>query len=620
MATDNFKLGGVDADNIMLGSSEVSRIYKGDTLVWDRAPAAEDLTGIIAMFPTSTMPTGWVVCDGLNSTPDLRDRFIVCRGSTYSAGATGGDNTVTLAEGNLASHNHTATSGSGGSHTHTSSATAAAPTHSHTLATDIVAHQHTYDGAGNMGNVANQFANMTGIQSSTAGIATGNATEPAHTAATSNTAGAHSHTVNSSGTHTHTATTNSAGTSGAHENRPPYYALVFAQATATATVADGMIAMTELASAPAGWAICNGTAALPDLRDRFIVGAGSTYAVDATGGSNTVALTTATMPLHTHNLSVTADNVGHAHNTNSTTSTGHSHGANLGTHSAHSHTYSRVNAATITSTQGATNTLIRVPYNAGNTYNPTNTHPHNVSFDTATDTHQHTSSNSTEGAHNHTATGGNSGSGTAHENRPPYRAAHFIRKVTEGFQIPSGVIALCHQDQIPAGWALCDGMSAPDYRDRFAVGAGSTYAVGAVGGFNFVTLSIAEAPLHTHNGTVSNLGAHGHSLSNTATTHTHNASAAHGNHAHSSVNAGTAQSNAVTGTGVSTMVNYSANAVTSNHNHSHGASPVANNTTHAHNLIDPGNHTHTMTMGNVGSGTAHENRPPYYALAFIQKL
>lgn len=36
---------------------------------------------------------------------------------------------------------------------------------------------------------------------------------------------------------------------------------------------------------PAGWQLCDGTNGTPDLRDRFVVGAGSTYAVDATGGS-----------------------------------------------------------------------------------------------------------------------------------------------------------------------------------------------------------------------------------------------------------------------------------------------------------------------------------------------
>ena len=59
------------------------------------------------------------------------------------------------------------------------------------------------------------------------------------------------------------------------------------------------------ASIPAGWTLCDGSASTPDLRDRFVVGAGTggSYAVDATGGSTTSGahtLTTAEMPSHNH--------------------------------------------------------------------------------------------------------------------------------------------------------------------------------------------------------------------------------------------------------------------------------------------------------------------------------
>ena len=53
-------------------------------------------------------------------------------------------------------------------------------------------------------------------------------------------------------------------------------------------------------AAPAGWAICDGTNGTPDLRNRFIVGAGASYGVGATGGADTVTLTEAQMPKHTH--------------------------------------------------------------------------------------------------------------------------------------------------------------------------------------------------------------------------------------------------------------------------------------------------------------------------------
>ena len=48
---------------------------------------------------------------------------------------------------------------------------------------------------------------------------------------------------------------------------------------------------------PAGFALCNGQNGTPNLQDKFIVGAGSGYAVDATGGS-----ADATLVSHTHNL------------------------------------------------------------------------------------------------------------------------------------------------------------------------------------------------------------------------------------------------------------------------------------------------------------------------------
>jgi len=51
---------------------------------------------------------------------------------------------------------------------------------------------------------------------------------------------------------------------------------------------------------PSGWALCDGQNNTPDLRDRFVVGAGDSYSVNATGGANTVTLTVDEMPSHTH--------------------------------------------------------------------------------------------------------------------------------------------------------------------------------------------------------------------------------------------------------------------------------------------------------------------------------
>jgi len=62
------------------------------------------------------IPLGWVLCDGTNGTPDLRDRF--ARGVETAAidpGTTGGATTVTLNTGNMSSHLH---SGTGNNHSH----------------------------------------------------------------------------------------------------------------------------------------------------------------------------------------------------------------------------------------------------------------------------------------------------------------------------------------------------------------------------------------------------------------------------------------------------------------------------------------------------------------------
>ena len=56
----------------------------------------------------------------------------------------------------------------------------------------------------------------------------------------------------------------------------------------------------ELPAPTDHWAICDGRNGTPDLLDRFIVGAGKTYKVRDTGGTNEVALTKAQMPNHTH--------------------------------------------------------------------------------------------------------------------------------------------------------------------------------------------------------------------------------------------------------------------------------------------------------------------------------
>lgn len=60
----------------------------------------------------------------------------------------------------------------------------------------------------------------------------------------------------------------------------------------------------SITSIPAGWALCNGSNGTPDLRNRFIVGAGSTYSPGNTGGLDKVTLSLSEMPSHFHQIGV----------------------------------------------------------------------------------------------------------------------------------------------------------------------------------------------------------------------------------------------------------------------------------------------------------------------------
>jgi hypothetical protein len=88
-----------------------------------------------------------------------------------------------------------------------------------------------------------------------------------------------------------------------------YPILQNAPASAPAVPSGGIILWSgSTGSIPATWFLCDGTNGTPDLRNSFIVGAGSSYAVNATGGTadavvvshNHTATSVVTDPGHTH--------------------------------------------------------------------------------------------------------------------------------------------------------------------------------------------------------------------------------------------------------------------------------------------------------------------------------
>ena len=142
-------------------------------------------SGLIAIWSGSlgSVPSGWVICDGTNSTPDLRNSFILGAGNTYAVGATGGSTDAIVV-----------------SHTHT--ATAATTSLTGTITT--------------LGNRSG-FSGGTGI-----------VTPSGSTGSAANQTGVNvPDTLTIDASHTHSVTNSSTGTSGSGANMPPYYALAY---------------------------------------------------------------------------------------------------------------------------------------------------------------------------------------------------------------------------------------------------------------------------------------------------------------------------------------------------------------------------------------------------------
>jgi len=137
-------------------------------------------------------------------------------------------------------------------------------------------------------------------------------------------------------------------------------------------------------SVPVGWYLCDGTNGTPDLRDRFIIGAGNSYAVNATGGS--------------------ADSI----------VVSHTHTASTASSGVHSHEVVSGGGGTSVGGFGQSNSNGFIGYSEATTY--------------YADGNSGTQLVQDAGAHTHTVTVNSSGASGTGANIPPYYALAYIQK------------------------------------------------------------------------------------------------------------------------------------------------------------------------------------------------
>lgn len=233
--------------------------------------------------------------------------------------------------------------------------------------------------------------------------------------------------------------------------------------------------------------------------------------------------------------------------------------------------------------------------------------------------------------------------------------ANFAAIFTGVITLWSGAI-----NAIPAHWHICDGTNGtPDLRDKFVVGAGLDYAVGANGGLATYSLTVNQLPAHGHAVTdpthahavydpqhnhgltdpghvhyVNDPGhahsvydpGHGHGITDPGHSHT---PAGGGNFwanaANSLIAQGSGQASAnPTGSTTSNATGIGVNAAGSNIGiyasgtgvYLSGAYTGQSIQNHPTNVSLYGAAT-GITIQNTGTGAAIDNRPPYYALAYI---
>lgn len=186
--------------------------------------------------------------------------------------------------------------------------------------------------------------------------------------------------------------------------------------------------------------------------------------------------------------------------------------------------------------------------------------------------------------------------------------------------VPTGIIAMWSGTVVPIGWGLCDGgtylgLQTPDLRGRFIVGVDNYAGTISFGGQHLMYGQSGTTPAVAPNtGTVINYG----TIGNTGGENGHTLSTSElPKHNHALQNGTDGSSASISNTTVQDDISgFSASGGLLNGN----SSKIDNA------IVNPKTHNHTIS-GNTGDGTSgglnnqtHENRPPYYVLAYIIKL
>lgn len=189
------------------------------------------------------VPAGWAVCNGLNGTPNLTDKFVMGAGGQAALGTVAGQSFSTVTTNTSGAHTHTGTTVAAGSHDHSGSTGAHALT-----AGEVAGHTHTYSDLYGLRDDANPPVydrNGNRLQAYTGWGDDGDNDSGApifrdwQTDSTGN-SDPHNHPISSDGIHTHTLTIDQTAahlhTISNFDNRPSFMALYYIMKVANALI------------------------------------------------------------------------------------------------------------------------------------------------------------------------------------------------------------------------------------------------------------------------------------------------------------------------------------------------------------------------------------------------